>query len=87
MIGELSVLSEWIPEQMEPGTLFVVKRWRGWRKRGSSPGSFCLVQPAERSAALLANRSRKYCLRFADRSRRSSLSKTIATKSFRVSGG
>jgi hypothetical protein len=25
MIGELSVLSEWIPEQMEPGTIFVLE--------------------------------------------------------------
>ena len=25
MIGELSVLSEWIPEQMEPGTVFVLE--------------------------------------------------------------
>jgi hypothetical protein len=24
MIGELSVLNEWIPEQMEPGTIFVL---------------------------------------------------------------
>src|SRR5271157_4565317 len=25
MIGELSILSEWIPEQMEPGTIFVLE--------------------------------------------------------------
>jgi len=25
MIGELSVLGEWIPEQMEPGTIFVLE--------------------------------------------------------------
>ena len=25
VIGELSVLSEWIPEQMEPGTVFVLE--------------------------------------------------------------
>ena len=25
MIGELSVLNEWIPEQMEPGTIFVLE--------------------------------------------------------------
>ena len=25
MVGELSVLSEWIPEQMEPGTIFVLE--------------------------------------------------------------
>jgi len=25
MIGELSVLNEWIPEQMEPGTIFVLQ--------------------------------------------------------------
>jgi len=25
MIGELSILSEWIPEQMEPGTVFVLE--------------------------------------------------------------
>ena len=25
MIGELSVLSEWIPEQMDPGTIFVLE--------------------------------------------------------------
>lgn len=25
MVAELSVLSEWIPEQMEPGTLFVLE--------------------------------------------------------------
>jgi hypothetical protein len=25
MIGELSVLNEWIPEQMEPGTVFVLE--------------------------------------------------------------
>jgi len=25
MIAELNVLSEWIPEQMEPGTLFVLE--------------------------------------------------------------
>ncbi len=25
MIAELSVLSEWIPEQMEPGTIFVLE--------------------------------------------------------------
>lgn len=25
MVGELNVLSEWIPEQMSPGTLFVLE--------------------------------------------------------------
>ena len=25
MVAELSILSEWIPEQMEPGTLFVLE--------------------------------------------------------------
>ena len=25
MIGELSIISEWIPEQMEPGTVFVLE--------------------------------------------------------------
>jgi hypothetical protein len=25
VIGELSILSEWIPEQMEPGTIFVLE--------------------------------------------------------------
>jgi hypothetical protein len=25
MIGELSILNEWIPEQMEPGTVFVLE--------------------------------------------------------------
>ncbi len=25
MVGELSVLGEWIPEQMEPGTIFVLE--------------------------------------------------------------
>ncbi|HVP47245.1 MAG TPA: hypothetical protein VMT32_11700 [Bryobacteraceae bacterium] len=25
MVGELSILSEWIPEQMQPGTLFVLE--------------------------------------------------------------
>ena len=25
MIGELSILSEWIPEQMVPGTVFVLE--------------------------------------------------------------
>ena len=25
MIGELNLLSEWIPEQMEPGTIFVLE--------------------------------------------------------------
>ncbi len=25
MVGELNVLSEWIPEQMHPGTLFVLE--------------------------------------------------------------
>lgn len=25
MIGELSIVSEWIPEQMEPGTVFVLE--------------------------------------------------------------
>ena len=25
MVGELNVLSEWIPEQMEPGTIFVLE--------------------------------------------------------------
>ncbi len=25
MVGEVSILSEWIPEQMEPGTLFVLE--------------------------------------------------------------
>jgi hypothetical protein len=25
VVGELNVLSEWIPEQMEPGTLFVLE--------------------------------------------------------------
>jgi hypothetical protein len=25
MIGELSILNEWIPEQMEPGTIFVLE--------------------------------------------------------------
>jgi hypothetical protein len=25
MVGELSILSEWIPEQMEPGTVFVLE--------------------------------------------------------------
>ena len=25
MIGELSVLNEWIPEQMQPGTMFVLE--------------------------------------------------------------
>ena len=28
MIGELSVLNEWIPEQMEPGTVFVLENAR-----------------------------------------------------------
>ena len=35
MIGELSILSEWIPEQMEPGTIFVLEnagRGRGERR-------------------------------------------------------
>ncbi len=25
MVGELNVLSEWIPEQMQPGTIFVLE--------------------------------------------------------------
>jgi hypothetical protein len=25
MIGELSIINEWIPEQMEPGTVFVLE--------------------------------------------------------------
>jgi hypothetical protein len=25
MVGELNILSEWIPEQMEPGTVFVLE--------------------------------------------------------------
>ena len=25
MVGEITVLNEWIPEQMEPGTLFVLE--------------------------------------------------------------
>jgi hypothetical protein len=25
VVGELNILSEWIPEQMEPGTLFVLE--------------------------------------------------------------
>jgi len=26
MVGELNILNEWIPEQMEPGTIFVLER-------------------------------------------------------------
>jgi len=29
MIAELQMLEEWIPEQMEPGTLFVLENARG----------------------------------------------------------
>ena len=40
MIGELSVLGEWIPEQMEPGTIFVLENAGevGERDGGVSPG-------------------------------------------------
>lgn len=50
MIGELSVLSEWIPEQMEPGTLFVLENAGEVGEKRILTGLFCLVQPAERSA-------------------------------------
>ena len=37
MIGELSVLSEWIPEQMEPGTIFVLENARRESARRTIP--------------------------------------------------
>ena len=38
MIGELSIINEWIPEQMEPGTVFVLENAGSRRKRRSLLG-------------------------------------------------
>ena len=39
MVGELNLLSEWIPEQMSPGTLFVLENAgeMGEQRQGEEP--------------------------------------------------
>ena len=36
MVGELNVLNEWIPEQMQPGTIFVLENAGRDRRKGRS---------------------------------------------------
>jgi hypothetical protein len=45
MIGELNVLNEWIPEQMEPGTLFVLEELEN-RSNADDPFWAVLACPA-----------------------------------------
>ena len=47
MIGELSIINEWIPEQMEPGTVFVLEN-AGEVGREKTPTGRCF--PALRAA-------------------------------------
>jgi hypothetical protein len=45
MVGELNILSEWIPEQMHPGTLFVLEN-AGEDGEGEDPYWAVLACPA-----------------------------------------
>ena len=47
MIGELSILSEWIPEQMEPGTIFVLENAGEVGKKKIPIGQSCPVLPVD----------------------------------------
>ena len=58
MIGELSVLSEWIPEQMEPGTIFVLENAGDVGEKKIPIGPSCRAQTAGSSGWSPASRSR-----------------------------
>ena len=48
MIGELSIINEWIPEQMEPGTCSCWKMLAKWERRKILIGRCSPVLRAER---------------------------------------
>ena len=47
MNAELQLLEEWIPEQMEPGTLFVLENAGRWASHPTLIGRCSLVLHAE----------------------------------------
>ena len=61
MVGELDILSEWIPEQMLPGTIFVLENAAGWAKGTIHFGPYCLARSAAHWAWLRASKSRGCC--------------------------
>ena len=62
MVGELDVLSEWIPEQMAPGTVFVLENAGETAKRKIHTGPCSPVPPAAHWASSRAGRLTGWCL-------------------------
>jgi hypothetical protein len=55
MVGELDILNEWIPEQMQPGTLFVLEN-AGEEGQGEDPYWAVLACPSCGTLGLVTRR-------------------------------
>lgn len=57
MVGELDILNEWIPEQMQPGTIFVLENAGEVGERKTLTGPCSPAHPAACWASLRAAKS------------------------------